>query len=148
MTLSDIDVIEKTTPGAGEVQKSVAGDTIATLFWQYVGMAFGPHGTKTPVDANNPLPVAAFMTSGGNTQAVTPASGTGFTAFPNLPCKSLMIVNDTGQDLEYRQDGAGVAVPIFDRDRDYIGGITNASQIAVRRKDVASELTVKARWEG
>lgn len=88
------------------------------------------------------------MTSGGNFSAQTAATGTNYTLFASTTCKQVTLVNDTGTAIEFRQDAAGVAIPIADSDRYTIFGLTNANQIGVRRKDTSNtQVVVKARWE-
>lgn len=88
------------------------------------------------------------MTSGGNTSAQTAATGTNYTLFASQACKQLTIVNNTGTALEFRQDAAGVAVPVFDQSSFTIFGITNANQIGIRRVDTSNtQVTAQARWE-
>ena len=92
--------------------------------------------------------VVPKMVSGGNTSVQTNATGSPYTAFPDLPCKQLTIVNDTGTSIEFRQDGAGVAIPVATGSSFSIFGIANANVIEVRRVDVSNtQVTVKARWE-
>lgn len=88
------------------------------------------------------------MSDGGNISVPTDASGTAYALYDHVPLAQLTIINDTGTVLEWRQDAAGVAMPIADGDSFTIFGIGRADQIGVRRKDnSATPVTVKARWE-
>lgn len=92
--------------------------------------------------------VAPVFAAGGNTSVQSDATGTAYATFPSQSVKRLVIVNDTGTDLEFQQDGAGSAVTVASATVFEIYGISNASQIGVRRKDVSTtQVTVKARWE-
>jgi methyl coenzyme M reductase beta subunit len=93
--------------------------------------------------------VEPMMTAGGNTLATTSAvDGTAWVAFPSQNIKRLVIVNTTGVDVEFHQDGVGSAVTILNGGSLEIWGIDNANRIAVRRVDVAATaVSVKARWE-
>lgn len=92
--------------------------------------------------------VQPVMVSGGNISTLTSAVGTNYTAFAAQACKQVTICNDTGTTVEVRQGGAGVAIPVFDSTYYTFFGITDASQLAVRRKDTSNtQVTVKTRWE-
>lgn len=79
------------------------------------------------------------------TSAQTAATGTNWTAFADGPCTALDLVNTTGTAIEYRRRGAGETMPIPDQTSRMILGITNASQIEVRRVDTSNtQVTVKA----
>jgi hypothetical protein len=88
------------------------------------------------------------MNAGGNTSVQSAAVGTNYATFAAQACTQVTIVNDTGTDVEFRQDAAGVALTVKDGNIFSIFGLTNASQIGVRRKDTSNtQVTVKARWE-
>lgn len=92
--------------------------------------------------------VRPAMESGGNTSAQTNASGALFTAFAPQAARQLTIVNATGQDIEFQQNGTGGTVPVINGTAYPIYGLQDASQIAVRRIDQSNtQVTVKARWE-
>lgn len=92
--------------------------------------------------------VKPAMRTGGNTSTNTNATGGNWAAFGDIPCTQLTFINDTLVDIEFRQDAAGVALPVFDGSVFTIYGITNANQITVRRKDQSNtQVLVKARWE-
>ena len=92
--------------------------------------------------------VKPVMTGGGNTSLTTAATGTNYTAFGSQACTQLTIVNDTGVDLVFTQGGTGVALRIFANTVYTIFGITDASQIWVRRQDTNNAtVVVNARWE-
>jgi hypothetical protein len=81
------------------------------------------------------------------TSVQTNASGATYTAFATLACTQLDIVNNTGTTIEYRRGATGTAFQIPDGGSRLIQGITNASQIDVRRTDV-SNTQVTAYAEG
>jgi hypothetical protein len=88
------------------------------------------------------------MAAGGNMEVETSATGTNWVAFETQTCKQLTLVNDTGTAMEFRQDGAGVAIPVADDALFTIFGIENAAQIEVRRVDTSNtQVTLVARWE-
>jgi|SRR6516164_7331450 len=85
---------------------------------------------------------------GGNTHAVTSASGSSFVTFPAQPCCQLTIGNHAGTDVEVQQDGVGDAFPVFSGTYFTFYGITDASRLGVRRIDVGNtQVSVAARWE-
>jgi hypothetical protein len=93
--------------------------------------------------------VTPLMLGGGNTSVQTAATGTNYATFPDLPAHQVTVVNDTGTDIEVRQDGTGVALPIASGAAPFtFYGLSNANQLGVRRKDTSNtQVTVKARWE-
>lgn len=65
--------------------------------------------------------------------------------FTAAACARMDIVNNTGVTIEYRRDGAGATMRIPDGSSRLIEGITNASQIGIRRTDQsATQVTVDA----
>lgn len=70
--------------------------------------------------------------------AATAGSGTGWTAFSSQACSVLDISNVTGADIEYRRNATGSAMRIPDGGSRMVVGITNASQIEVRRVDLST----------
>lgn len=84
----------------------------------------------------------------GNISVQTAAVGTNWTAFTAVDCERLVVVNNTGTNLEVRQDGAGVGLPVPSGSGFTFEGITNANELEVRRIDVSNtQVTVYARWE-
>ena len=64
--------------------------------------------------------------------------------FATFACTALDIVNDTGVDIEYYRNATGLYLPILAGTSRMITGITNTSQVGVRRVDqVATTVTVK-----
>ena len=102
--------------------------------------------------AGNPIYgniVAPMLSSGGHTSVVTAANGTSYTAFAAQPCKQLTIGNDTGVQIDVLQGGTGSPFPVFAGTYLTFFGLTDASQLSVRRDDTSTTtVTVKARWEG
>lgn len=77
--------------------------------------------------------------------AITSVTGSGWVAFGDLACDYLDIKGDAGADIEYRRNGAGNAFTIAAGSSRMAYGITNASQIQVRRVDQSTtQLTVQA----
>lgn len=75
----------------------------------------------------------------------TPLSAGTYNVFGTSACTALDIVNDTGVDIEYRRNAAGLAFPVLAGTSRLVTGITNANQIGVRRVDqVLTAVTVKA----
>lgn len=92
--------------------------------------------------------VKPIFTASGNLPEVTVAGGTAWTTLPAQELAQLTIYNDTGFVLEMQQDGSGgIALVFVDRETPFFG-ITNANQVALRRRDKAADpLVVHARWE-
>jgi hypothetical protein len=92
--------------------------------------------------------VTPSMREGGNTSAQTANPGTTFVAFPAQTCRQLTVVNNTGQDIEVQQSGAGTALPVLNGTTYTFFGIPDAAYLAVRRIDQSNtQVVVKARWE-
>lgn len=117
--------------------------------------AFGTAGSPSAdiltvqgATTGTPILTVPVMSSGGNIDLTTNTTGSTFNTFASQACKQLTIVNNTGTTIEFRQGGAGVAVPIFDKAAFTVFGITNTNQIGIRRTDVSNTtVTVQARWE-
>lgn len=77
--------------------------------------------------------------------ATSATDGSVYAAFTAYACTGLDIVNNTDADIEYQRNATGAAMTIKAGATRFIQGITNASQIAVRRKDLAATtVTVEA----
>lgn len=134
-----------TAPAAGV---AFATDEIGGVHHPKTLLEFGVDGEARRVSAVDPLPVGPAMAAGGNIAVATANPGTGFAAFTDQACKQLTVVNNSGVKIEFRQGGAGVAVPIFDQAAFTIFGLSNASQIEVRRIDQSNTpVNLQARWE-
>lgn len=92
--------------------------------------------------------VKPLMASGGNLTVTTGAGGTSYVTFGSQACVRLTIINASGQTIEFQRGGAGAAVQIPNGGSASIEGITNASQIGVRRYNAANASeVVGAMWE-
>ena len=88
------------------------------------------------------------MAQGGNLNVTTGADGTTFVTLVDRPCRHVTIGNNTGTKIEIQQDGTGVGFPVFDQTYFTLYGLSNASQIGVRRVDQSNaQVVVNARWE-
>lgn len=86
-----------------------------------------------------------FATKATIVGLTTNADGTSYVTFADGPCAALDIANNTGVAIEYRRNGGGLALPIFQGQTRRIVGITNASQIGVRRVDLnVAQVVVQA----
>jgi hypothetical protein len=104
--------------------------------------------TKTPSLDNSKQPVVPSMTSGGNLSVQTAAIGTDWSTFASQALKQLTVSNQTGTNIEFRQDGAGVGFIVPVSSIFTFFGITNSDQIEARRVDTSNtQVTVTARWE-
>lgn len=99
-------------------------------------------GAKAP---SNSLSIVAATVSGSIVSVQTDAVGSTWTPYGSAACRTLDIFNTTGTAIEYRRNGAGAAMPIPDGLSRKVEGITNASQIEVRRVDLSNtQVTVNA----
>lgn len=88
------------------------------------------------------------MSSGGNKNITTAATGANFTTLPAQPCKQVTVVNNTPVTLEVQQDAAGDAFPVLPGTSFTFFGLVNASEIGIRRFDQSNTpVTVNTRWE-
>lgn len=128
---------------------SAKQDTLATL----VGEVQASPTANTVLDrlkaiVTSVLNVSPQMASGGNISAQTANPGTTYVPFASQACKQITLVNDTGTTILVQQGTAGVGVPIFDQSAFTFFGLTNASNLGVKRKDDSNtQVTVAARWE-
>lgn len=93
--------------------------------------------------------VNTFAQAGGNLSVVTSGSdGTAWVQCPDRRARSVAVINRTGVTILVRQDGAGEAMPVSTGTGFVFNGISNASQLEVKREDeVATGVTVNLRWE-
>lgn len=90
------------------------------------------------------------MKTGGNASKQSSATGSTYVLLSATEqiCKQITLVNDTGTAIEWRQDVAGVALPLADGASFTIFGIKDTQQIGYRRVDVSNtQVTLKYRWE-
>lgn len=82
-----------------------------------------------------------------NLHLTTSAMGATYVAFADTPnINGVDVVNSSGTALEFIIDGAGVSAYLPDNSGTWIGGITNANQISIRRVDVSNTpVTITAR---
>jgi hypothetical protein len=75
----------------------------------------------------------------------TAGDGATWAAFANQACTCLSLVNNSGQDLEFRRGGAGNALPLLNRMAYLVVGLTNANQVSIRRIDQSNtQVTLSA----
>lgn len=92
-------------------------------------------------------PVNTSAKSGGNLSVATTATGANFIAFASQALAELVVFNNTGTAVEFRQDGAGTVLQVPAGLSVTFQGIANASQIAMRRVDQSvTPVTAFARW--
>lgn len=100
------------------------------------------------VSPEEPLPVAPALKSGGHASAQTNATGTTYNALTAQACSQVTFLNNTGTAIGVTVGGTGVEVPVFDQSYYTFYGITDASQLRVRRVDTSNtQVTVAYRWE-
>lgn len=75
----------------------------------------------------------------------TSATGANFATFASQACTMMEIINNSGADIEYQRNGTGNTIWIPNNGTRMISGISNASQIGIRRIDQTStQVTVAA----
>ena len=102
-------------------------------------VALGRQASNASVSVIDGIPVVSIL------NLSTDALGSNFTAFSSNLCYEMEIANDTGTGLEYKRGGTGLAMGIPSGAIKRIRGITNSSQVSVRRSDlVNTPVVVKA----
>ena len=132
-----------TLPGTGEV---IATDDISGVQYQRVKLDVGGADATSAVTKTTPMPNSVPV---ANSVAVmtltTAATGTNWTAFSSQACNALDIVNSSSVSIDYRRGGAGNAMTILSGSSRLIVGISNASDISVRRTDTSNtQVTIPA----
>lgn len=75
----------------------------------------------------------------------TSVTGTNYVAFADKECDALDIVNHSNQNIVYVRNGTGDAMVILSKTSRIVVGISNASEISIRREDLnATPVTVSA----
>jgi hypothetical protein len=131
------------TPGSGA---TIAADDIGGVLYQRMKISEGADGSATDVSAANPMPSSVpGAVSATIMSLTTAATGSNFTAFSSQACNSLDIVNTSSVSIEYRRGGAGNTMTILSGSSRLVVGITNASDISVRRVDQSNtQITIPA----
>jgi hypothetical protein len=68
----------------------------------------------------------------------TSTTGSNWVSFSSQACNALDIVNVSGFTIEYRRGGTGDSIPIPTGSARLVVGITNASDISLRRVDLSN----------
>lgn len=151
--VDEADFQRETTPNEGGVLQ-VIGGVRADGTVKAMGMSADDEAlielasVESRLDTANTHLENLAVSSAGNTIVATTIVGTNWIPFPAQACERLIVVNTTGTALEVRQDGTGIGLPIPDGAGFTFEGISNASQLEVRRKDTANTpVDVYARWE-
>lgn len=96
-----------------------------------------------------PTLAAIVLYGSGDTSLQTNATGTTWNAFSSQACKQLSLVNDTGTKLSIRHGSSGSGFPLPDGMAVTLKGLTNTSDIQIRRADTSNtQVTVYGFWEG
>ena len=94
----------------------------------------------TLIETNTPL-------ASGIGQVTTSASGSLFTALSSQACKSLTLLNHTLYDIEFQLNGSGAAISVRSDMGFQVNGITNATQVSVRRRDQSgNQIVIQYNW--
>ncbi len=93
----------------------------------------GGGGSYTPPTVTSETTVSVTTTATINDAA--------FAIFADTPCTELVILNDSGADVEYQRNATGVTIVIQPGQTRRVVGITNANQIGIRRVDYASGIS-------
>jgi hypothetical protein len=104
--------------------------------------------TKLPTLVSSRVPMQGTIpsvTAVSITSATTNATGTSYTAFASASCNAMDLTNNSGTTIEYRRGATGTSMEIPTGVARLIIGITNASQIDIRRVDNSNtQVTLKA----
>lgn len=106
------------------------------------------NGNAVPQSTITPAPIEPVMLSGGHGTQQTNATGTTYNALSAQACKQLTIMNNTGTAIGVRVGASGAEVPVFDQSYFTFYGLTDASNLQVRRVDTSNtQVAVAYRWE-
>jgi hypothetical protein len=115
-----------------------ATDEIGGIHFQRIKLIFGADGVNAgDVSDENPLPVKWDLKSAAFGSKQTNATGATFVALDAAACISVEIKNTRpgATDIEVRRGGTGATVCIPAGAADELAGITDASQLQIRRYD-------------
>lgn len=132
------------TPGTGA---NIAADDISSVLFQRMKLVRGADGVNDgDVAVANPMPASVPNAKSVTIMSLTTAAtGSTYTAFGSQACNSLDIVNTSSVAIEYRRGATGNAMTILSGSSRLIVGITDASQIDVRRVDQSNtQITIPA----
>lgn len=100
---------------------------------------FRPQSDDKPADLQQRTAEAAAALlrpkSQVHSSVITSAAGSGWATLPDVVCDKVLLVNNTGADLEVRRGGAGVAAPVLDSSGLEFESLANANELQVRRVD-------------
>ncbi len=149
MGMAEISKIDGVNPAATLADVAAQIMAIQATYMQSVSIGNAVAEIEFKNDSGNPIPSLPQMANGGHLALATHATtGTTYVAFGSQACKQLTIANNSGVDVEVLQGNTGVSFPVFMNTVYTFFGLTNASQLSVRRVDTANtSVTVKARWE-
>jgi hypothetical protein len=102
--------------------------------------------TDKTVSPNTSADVVSPVFSAGGNAKVTTTATTAYTPFAAQDCKRAVIVNNTSDEVQVQQDGAGEYFPIPSGQFAEFYGIDNLAQLGVRMKTPAAT-DIYARWE-
>ena len=129
--VADLTALNSTYPAGTPGRVAAVGVAAPYSIYEDNGSAWVLHqfggGSGTPA-----------YTGSTNLSVTTSSAGSTGVAFSSAACSVIEIDNDTGVDLEYQRGGAGNWMPLPNASQRLIVGITNASQISLRRTDQAT----------
>ena len=102
---------------------------------------FDPQVGDSQLDLQKRLVAAAAKLGGERIASAvhatvqTSASGATWVTLGAAACDLVTLINNTGTDLEVRRGGAGVGIPVLDGNAWPFRGLTDASNLSVRRLD-------------
>lgn len=107
----------------------------------------GGGGGGSATAANQVIEINTLKGGTGTAGSVTTAVvGTNWTALSALAGWAVTFVNNTGTDLEVRKGGAGAYVPVYDGSYFTFDGLTDASNLEVRRIDTSNTQVTVSYW--
>jgi hypothetical protein len=101
----------------------------------------GTWNIGTLATITNVVPVSVPRAASGtvsNASQQTSATGSSFVTLASATCSTIEVFNYTGTTIEYRRNGAGVAIPIPTNSTKVVTGIANANEIGFRRSDASN----------
>ena len=135
-------IVRKQGPNNGVCPPTAAGNP-ATLGW--INVLTGVYTAGNPPAGTRSCGPVTVAQTGVIVSTATSGTGSTYVPFTAGVCTSLQVTNGTGVPIELRRGGAGSTIILLSGSGYRFIGITNASDIQMRRQDLSNTIvTVSA----
>lgn len=133
--------------GSQVASKQFSDNTAASLGSQDYLNQIKNEGVERCFHVNGNGFITTGATQGGNLSVQTSATGSTYVALGSSPAFKATLSNQSGTTIDVRQGGAGIAFPIPTGQIFEFEGITNTSDLSIKRTDNSNtQVTVAFRW--